>query len=218
MPVDKKALWQLLKSLTKNDRLATEVTDRLTPMFEAAQRGHLDLASSYHADNDPVAAALSSATQRQIRKIAFVSISNNGRQNGPLTHDELYLLSQGLGVGDSLWQALWDKNRYWLEQGFKKVPRAAGSQAKFEATLRATLGAALETAVWETLKNAGRWKKHRASIWNGIWDCLYYYTGLHAVGETARATKLEPLIKIAAKMLPVSDRKEERNSWIVLIS
>jgi len=215
MPADKKALWQLLKSVTKNDRLATEVTDRLSSMFEAAQRGHLDLASSYNANNDSVASALSSATQRQIKKITFVSVSS---KSAPLTHDELYLLSQGLSVGDSLWQALWDKNRYWLEQGFKKLPRSAGSQAKFEATLRAALGAALETAVWETLKSAGRWKKHRASIWNGIWDCLYYYTGLSAVGETARAAKLEPLIKIAARMLPVSDRKEERNSWIVLIS
>jgi hypothetical protein len=217
MPADQGPLWQLLKRVAKNDHRVTDAMRLLSPLFDTGGRGKFDLVSAHNADERSMIPALTKATHEQVKRVIFVSLGDDLKSCGQLDQDEVVLLRQGMNLGDSLWLAIWDKNRYWLAEGFKKGPGPDVGK-KLENLLRGCLGVALENALAAAMKGSRNWQSHRACIGNGIWDCALYYVGYVAIGDKARAERLEPLLKLLPRMIPVCARKSQPGTWIVLIA
>jgi len=215
MPNDNGVLGQVLKRVLRDDRAVSNIFRRLSAYFDIAGRKRYELTSGhYGADEGKMVSALAKATQRQVKRAIFLSASGKGQST--LTPDEMYQLKQGLSLGDSLWQALWDKNRYWLMDGFRKGP-GDDLRLKLECALRDALGRPLEAALQESLKAHPVWLRHRACIGNGVWDCLNYWIGFSALNDKFRLGRLDPLFELLPHQLPVSERKNEPGTWIVLI-
>ncbi len=216
MSNDHKLLWQQVQILAKDDKVVARARDNLSGLFDAAKSGKFELANQYAADDRRIAQALATALRLEAAQIARVSAAAKGPPTAAgLSPDELYSLDQGFKLGPALWEALWEKHRWVWQEGFRRGPGEA-ARKRLERALLVTVGRQLEAALWKTLEDSPRWRRHRACIFNGIWDAVVYYLGFIALGNKERAVRLEPLIKLLPRILFFCARNEELNSWLVL--
>lgn len=217
MSNDHKLLWQQVQNLARDDRMVARARDSLSGLFEAAQRGKFELASHYQADPSSLAKALATALRRQPIKVVTVSIDDRK----PLDADELaageiFSLDQGFKLGSSFWEALRFKYHWTWQEAFRQGPGEA-ARLRLERALLFTFGRPLETAVWKTLESSCRWKRQRARIYDGIWDCVLLYLGFIALGDKDRAGRLEPLVRLLPRYFFYCARDEDLASWLVLM-
>lgn len=217
MSSDHKLLWQQVQNLAKDDRAVARARDALSDLFEVAKRGKFELANKYSADGRQIAQALTSALRLASVQVAMLPIDAADPLDPKIfTGEEICSLRQGFKLGAGLWEALWDKFNWARKEAFRLGPGEA-ARKRFEQVLRLTVGRPIEEAVWKTLERSPHWKNQRACIANGIWDAMLCYLSFVALGDKARASRLEPLVKLLPRIMFVCARNEALESWLVLI-
>jgi len=216
MSNDHKLLWQQVGSLAKDDRMVARAKDCLSDLFNYAGRGRFDLGPDLFSNQQDLADALGAALKRKDVSVVTVSIDDDEQPDSDtFSPDEICRLNQGFKLGPSLWEALWARYNWAWQEGFRQGP-GEDARKRLERVLLLTVGRKLEAAVWKTLEDSPRWRRHRASISNGIWDCVRYYLGFIILGDKQRAGRLENLIKTLPRALFFCARDEEMLDWLVL--
>ena len=216
MAVDQAVLWKFLMPLVGDRKVVSEALSRMKPLFDMANRGKYDLSSKGCFSEADAAAAIALATGRTVRQVIVISAAKKVLGPPELQTDEVYMINQGLKTGDSLWQALWDRHHYRLTTGFK---------AKYGPDFKNRLSAALRQGLCDDLWNAmsaalsgQRWSKHRACLWNNIWETLICFVGCAALGDGQRCDQLTGLIRLLSKGLPFCCKNSDPQVWIVLVA
>ncbi len=216
MAVDQAVLWKLLMPLVANKKLVSESLSRLKPLCEAANRGKYDLSRPSYFSEADAAKAIAQAIGRPVRAVTAISASKKALGPPELAADEVFMINQGLNIGESLWQVLWDRHNYRITTGLK---------AKFGADFKDKLSAALRQSFADDLMNAmvgaiqgQRWSRHRACLWNNVWQTAFYFMASAALGETSRCDDLAELIRMLGKGLPLCCKNADPQVWIVLVA
>ncbi len=216
MAVDQAVLWKFLMPLVSDKKLVSESLSRMKSLFETANRGKYDLSrQSYFSETD-AAKAIAEAIGRPVKRVVSISVAKKTLGPPELAQDEVFLVNQGLNIGDSLWQALWDRHNYRVTTGLK---------TKFGSDFKDKLSAALKQSLCDDLSNAmlaalqgKRWSRHGACLWNNAWQAIVYFVASAALGERRRCDELADLVRLLASGLPLCNKNSDPQVWIVLVA
>ncbi len=216
MASDKKSLWSDLGPLARDKRLLSDAVDALDKLFEAASRGRFDLSSGAWLNAAEAAGPIGRAIGAKVTRVHFVAADSGDLKEPAFSVEEALRLMQGLKPGDSLWWAIWHRNRYAWSVGLE---RHLGGRRKslVDESLLANLGRGLDDALRTTLdRGARRFRSFHACLFNNIWDCVHYLVGLAVIGDKGRVENLIPLVKQLNRYIPFSNKTAEPATWICL--
>ena len=206
------AIWQLIHPVAKDRAALTQAVKRLDGFARVINTKRLEMATGYRRDEKQILRTLASALGSRVT--GCTAITAAPVKDCRMTDNEFCLIVNGLLVGESFWQALWTRYRYWWSTGLDK---AFGQE--FKKDLRRAVfkcaGTSVEDAVTLALKGT-IWYKHRTCLQNGLWDAVSYYLGFVALGDPKMYSPLEPLVGSIFSSPPLCERDEVKGNWIVL--
>lgn len=192
----------LRKSQPKDAELAKRAVEVFGPFCQIAAKGEYLLAKPSPVLNREAKEALKLAFGKPVKRVIFLSAREPTPQyfRGQLETDYLKdqlsdlfhkHLRRGLSQEReaSLWYGLSDRFVKPLEQGFKRRNSAKG-----------TIGALLADSLCEILEQS-----------------LFAYLGFVVLGNKEKAERLEPLIQLMAKAIPIAQKRKETTTWFVLV-
>lgn len=192
----------LRKSQPKDETLAGRAVEVFGPFCQIAAKGQYLLAKPSSVLNREAKKALTLAFGKPVKRVIFLSARKptpryfRGQLKPDYLEDQLFdlfheQLRRGLSqeTEASLWYGLSDGLIEPLGQGFKRRHGVKG-----------TIGALLADSLREVLEQG-----------------LFAYLGLVVLGNKEEAEKLEPLIQLLAKAIPIAQKRKKPATWFVLV-
>jgi len=157
---------------------------------------------------------ISQVTGREVKKVIFVSLKDSIDGLGwseslratRVRNSLRDCLGDSLGdcLGDSPWESLGDSLGARVRENLRDC-------------LGHSLGSDLQSNLLVSFRNS-LWERHRFSLWDSLWSNLFYFTGLHLANRQEEADKLKPLLELWTKCLLPGFKKDEPETFIVLVA